>query len=112
MYECNIVKGTIDTDAVAVRQVAQCFADRCALEVLEIDFNAFNEAYFCAIVEALTSNGNVRFLELIMNVTTNTHIPMAVVNAMVALFQSPICSLSHIIFTDFTWTGHSLCHWR
>jgi hypothetical protein len=105
--ECSIVRGMFDSDAVAVHLVSQCFADRCTLQTLYIDFNYFNEAYFCAILEALKSSRSVETLKLAMNVAKTDPLPIAVINAVVSLFQSPVCPLARIYFEEFTWTGRS-----
>jgi hypothetical protein len=112
LMDCHIVNTTFcfESEAEAVRLVAQRFALCPTLERLVLDINAHNEVYFGAIVRALQMNTHIQTLCVRHNMVHpgggTAPIPTNASNAMIDLFQSSSkSSLRSIRFLKFAWAG-------
>jgi hypothetical protein len=109
MVFCNIATGSFGSDAEAVHEVARRFSLHPTLQSLVLDIHPLNEAYFCAVLNALQTNTRIEKLTLCHSADLGTPLSATASDAMVRLFQTSICLRLRVIqFVWFTWTGDSL----
>jgi hypothetical protein len=104
----------VGSDAEAVHQVARRFSLHPTLQSLVLDIHPLNEAYFCAVFNALQTNTRIEKLTLCHSADLGTPLSATASDAIVRLFQTSICLRLRVIqFVWFTWTGDSLAwlHW-